>query len=535
MFTLFNTTSNISVTFTAIKLATQVIEQEVLQLRFQPMEIHEMSLKMLNSLDTFATTEQSEVMAFYGTYGRVVCLVAKQQWLIQKTVAIIIMDSRKDKIDKGYQKRHITVDQFTEFYNQLAQYYKEKGEDMKAAWCHTHILDIIHGQLKPCSPDCDYWSISQAYKKIENRKQAFAFRELAYQHQLPTLSPIQKAFLNLTLYSDYMNQKVGNNETKANSLSTVITDEGYIYLTSAEVLGQYSETVYYTAVDFFQNKDMDEHVLRLQDQMISYYSDVFPCTEHNCSNGSFKRGDYFDHMVTHAKSYGEDPTKLMCKCKFKYAAHYADLAQEAYNRKCYLLAIWAEEQSSANLDKLGESYAVLKFRPEYLTGRSYYEIGKNHSATVMALNRALPYMNSAIRFEYTSFDLKYERVELCYEIIVTNWIYSNPFCYIYILKDHWLIELALIYVVHYPAYWRSWFTKEIIVSEETGLTELKYNFIWSQFEILYNYHCIQKVLSVIIIVIPIIVTLLYYFICIFFFIVLHAMFYTSILGLFTHG
>ena len=510
MFTLFNTTSDISVTFTAIRSALQALELEILQLRFQPMETHDMSLKMLDSLDSFT---QSQMMSFFEIYGKVVCLVAKQQWSVQKADAIKTMDSRKDKIDEGYQKRHITVDQFTEFYNQLAQYYKENGEDMKAAWCHTHILSTIHGQLKHCSPDCDYWSISQAYKKIENRKVAFAFRELAYQHQLPTLSPMVKAMLILTLYSDYMDPSVGNNETKANGLSRRIIGEIYyniLYPPSAEVR-ENSEIVYYTAINFFQNKGMDEHVSQLQYVM---YTIVTPCAKYYCDDGSLKRGDYFDRIVSHAKIYEKDPTKLMSTCEFKCAAHYADLAQEAYNRKCYLLAIWAGEQSSANLDKLGESYTLLKYRPESIIGRSYYEIGKNHSATVMALNRALPYMNSAIRFEYTSFDLKYERAELCEKIIATNWMHPNVLCYIYILKDCLVIAIPYFYAVHIPTYWHSWFTEEIILSEETGLTEQKYNFIWSQFEKLHYDLYIQKVLSGIITVIPITLTILYYFICI---------------------
>ena len=127
MFTLFNTARHVNITFTAIRSALQALEQEILQLRFQPMEIH-MSLKMLDSLDSFKLSEhQAQVLSFFEMYGKVVCLVAKQQWSVQKTDAIKTMDLRKDKIDKGYRKRRITVDQFTEFYNQLAQYCKENG------------------------------------------------------------------------------------------------------------------------------------------------------------------------------------------------------------------------------------------------------------------------------------------------------------------------------------------------------------------------------------------------------------------------
>ena len=517
MFTLFNTARHVNITFTAIRSALQVIELEILQLRFQPMEIHDMSQKMLDSLDSFPPGEQAKMMSFFEIYGKVVCLVAKQQWSVQKTDAIKTMDLRKDKIDKGYRKRHITVEQFTEFYNQLAQYYKENGEVLKAAWCHTHILDIIHGQLKFCSPHCDYWSISQAYNKIGNRKLAFTFRELAYQHQLKFLHPMLKSMLVLYLYSDYRNQSVGNNETQASHLSKIIIDRVYSYLISPDVFVDYSDIIFYFAIGFFQSKGMDKQVLQLQGQMIRYYNNVTPCTEYSCDSWSFKRGDYFDRMVSHAKTCEEDPTKLMSTCEFKCAAHYAELAQEAYDRECYHLAIWAGEQSSANLDKLEESYKVLKFLPESIIGKSYYEIGQNQTMIMMALKRALPYINSAIRFEYTSIDLKSTRIELCYEIIATDWIYPNLLCYIYILKDIFLvlaIFLPLVCVLFPCLFWLK--HEEVTLSEGTGLIEQKYSFIWSQCYSQYYYDYVTFVLTAVTFFIAVTLTLLYYliFICV---------------------
>ena len=50
-------------------------------------------------------------------------------------------------------------------------------------------------------------------------------------------------------------------------------------------------------------------------------------------------------------------TDLMATCEFKCAAHYAGMAQEAYDRKCYFLVIMV-------IDKLGEPNAVLKFSPK---------------------------------------------------------------------------------------------------------------------------------------------------------------------------
>ena len=238
---------------------------------------------------------------------------------------------------------------FTKFYNQLEHYYNENGDVIKSSRCHTHILATIHDQMKDCSPDCDYLSISTVYTKIDNREQAFAFAELAYQHQWLSLAPMERAMLALDLYYGYMNPSLGSDETKASRLLATIIDEVYQYLISIAALYNYSEAVYYTAISIFQSKDMFEHVLRLQNQMIQYHKHVALCSEYNNCR-AFKQGEYFDRMVSHAKTCEEDPTKLMSTCEFKCAAHYANLAQKAYNRECYHLAIWAGEQSSANLE-----------------------------------------------------------------------------------------------------------------------------------------------------------------------------------------
>ena len=148
-------------------------------------------------------------------------------------------------------------------FNLLAQYYKCTGEDRKAASCHTHILKTIHGQLKHCSPDCDYLSISIAYENIGDRMQAFPFRELAYQHQLQSVKPMEKAKLILDLNNDYSNETVGNDQAKASTLSVMVRDEIYPYLITAD-RSQYSERTFYVAIDFFAALNMEEHMVLLQ-------------------------------------------------------------------------------------------------------------------------------------------------------------------------------------------------------------------------------------------------------------------------------
>ena len=124
-------------------------------------------------------------------------------------------------------------------------------------------------------------------------------------------------------------------------------------------------------------------------------------------------------MVSHAKTCEEDPTELMSTCEFKCAAHYADLAQKAYDKECYHLAIWAGEQSSANLDKLGELYKIFMFGPESIIGRSNYELGSNYSATLTSLKCAIQHTSIAIRSEPFSVELRELRSQLCFKVIAT--------------------------------------------------------------------------------------------------------------------
>ena len=179
----------------------------------------------------------------------------------------------------------------------------------------------------------------------------------------------------------------------------------------------------------------------------------------------------------------------MTRCHFICATHCAEQAQEAYG---YHLAIWAGEQNCVYIDKLGEPYTVLKFKPEYIIAASYYEMGSNHSATRIYFKHALEHINTAIRFEYFSWELRSSRAILsCYSILV-NRLLSNPLHYIYILKDIigiWVVVFPL-GVLAAPVYLSEGLqAKEVVMSVETGLTEQN-NFLRSQFDTFYNYSLI---------------------------------------------
>ena len=289
MFTLFETARHVNITFSGIQVALHAMRTRILQLRFLPMEVTRVSLKMLAALDSYKPHERPEV-SFLTTYIKVIKLVAEQQWLVSKMGAIKFMASRRIIVDDGYQERKISVSEFTNFYNVLAWYYKEIEDNVKSTRCHTHILATIHGQLTHCSPDCDYRSVSIAYDNIKDRMQAFDFRQLAYQYQLHSLDGMEHAKLILDLYNDYSNTSVGNDTTEAQTFSAIITDDIYPYLMNAN-RSEYLEEVYYLAIEFFRAKNnMEKQVVQLENRMI--YNAVL-CTESNCIVWVFEKRKSF--------------------------------------------------------------------------------------------------------------------------------------------------------------------------------------------------------------------------------------------------
>ena len=111
---------------------------------------------------------------------------------------------------------------------------------------------------------------------------------------------------------------------------------------------------------------------------------------------------YSTYIKRYLRNIQLDPDE---SCEYKCAAHYADIAQEAFAKKCYHLAIWAGEQSCANLDKLGDSYMVFKHGPASCIGISYFVLGNNISATLW-LKLAVRHISDAISHEYFCYGLR---------------------------------------------------------------------------------------------------------------------------------
>ena len=91
---------------------------------------------MLAALDFYTHRDQANVKSFTQTYLKVVMFVATT--LHKKADTITTLVSKHEKIDEGYQRGVISANEFTKYYNVLAQYYWENGDNIKATSCHTH-------------------------------------------------------------------------------------------------------------------------------------------------------------------------------------------------------------------------------------------------------------------------------------------------------------------------------------------------------------------------------------------------------------
>ena len=236
------------------------------------------TLFMLDSLDSYSPEERDSVESFLDTYIQVVMLATKSDLTVRISLNRLI--SKKKEVDRGYKQGNLTLSTFVKYFIMLGEIYKENGDEKNWRRCHAHILTKTHGKLKDCYPRCDYFSISVAYESVGDKVQAFHFRNLSYHHQLMTLAPMNRIKLHLLLYNDYSNTSLGNDVTEAKSLSSFIILEAYPYLMNAG-RSEYSEEIYYAAMQFFRRKNIEENVIQLQKNCI-VTTDVRSYTTHAC-------------------------------------------------------------------------------------------------------------------------------------------------------------------------------------------------------------------------------------------------------------
>ena len=262
MFILLMHHKNVNTTYFAIKVLSHELRMNILMHFIQP----DLFLIMLQCLDSYSPEESDSVESFLGTYIQVVTVVTKGD--LKSSTSLILIASKQKEVDRGYEQGTLTLSTFVKYFIMLGEIYKMNGDEKNSRRCHAHILTKTKDKLKDCYPRCDYFSISIAYESIGDKVQAFHFRKLAYRHQLITLTPMNRIKLQLLLYNDYSNTSLGNDMTEAKSLSLSIM-EAYPYLMNAD-RSEYSEEVYYAAIEFFQEQNMEENTIHELQKKVIY-------------------------------------------------------------------------------------------------------------------------------------------------------------------------------------------------------------------------------------------------------------------------
>ena len=153
----------------------------------------------------------------------------------------------------------------------------------------------------------------------------------------------------------------------------------------------------------------------------------------------------------------------------------------AWKRQCYHVII-ESGTSLVNLYHL-KSFSFPFMQISTFIGKSYYQIG-DYSNAQFWLKQAVLSVNEGLKYEY-SLKLKAERLSTCFCLIISGDLF-NIFCYGYIIKDfvsH--VSDAMIYILYkeheHQQSQKQPVSEIVILSTETGVTEKKYSFVWSQF------------------------------------------------------
>ena len=269
---------------------------------------------------------------------------------------------------------------------------------------------------------------------------------------------MHQAKLCIDLFNDYSNESLGNSTSQADRFSSLITKKIYKYLLTATVT-EYLEDVYYDAVDFFRGKNMKRHVYKLRLKM-------YVIIKRQCD----LRG--------------------LLECSFNFSAS----AHRAWERQCYHLTIWSGKKSLSILDKLNLTLSITSKLSNHI-GESYYQIG-NYSDAQIWLKQALKIVNEDLKDDY-SWIRRDDRLRACFYLLLSG-DYFNVFCYGYFIKENVLMFSTIINEYAHkdvtnpskqqPA------AETVILSTETGVTEEKYGFVWSQFNhYVHKFHVIYTI------------------------------------------
>ena len=136
-------------------------------------------------------------------------------------------------------------------------------------------------------------------------------------------------------------------------------------------------------------------------------------------------------------------------------------------------------------------------------------MGNNISATLMWLEIAVQHTSDAIRHDYVNFDLRNVRLLLCKYTLKLS--FKSFKCYFYFLREvfSYLLVLPFLVMALILSMYQNADQEEMTLSAETGLTEQKYHFIWSQFTTVHTPNFVEQWINAAIFVAPFVGALLY--------------------------
>ena len=185
------------------------------------------------------------------------------------------------------------------------------------------------------------------------------------------------------------------------------------------------------------------------------------------------------HVIIQSRCNCQDINDLL-----KYCLHVFPSVHHAWKRQCYHFTVLSGTNCLLILNKINLPETLrITLALSYLVGKSYYHIG-NYSDAQIWLKRALQMINEGLKDEY-SLKLRENRLEACFYLLMSGDCF-NVFCYGYTIKDFVSLLFAKIIEEVYEVNSQQPPKKQpeaeaVILNTETGMTEEKYSFVWSQF------------------------------------------------------
>ena len=451
MFHLLVTFKHPRSTILAIQNTYKALKVELLQLRFSLAEVQGIVRNLMESLASFTEDDIVDSEDFYRTYFEVSLYAARRgvtlatnkvskaknmlSYLMARTeieeaktsLATTEVSKAKDMlssvgqvIDGAFTKKNISNTTYFQFYTRLAQYYRENGEEESAKECIMHISRTVQDVLGSCHPNCDYFTISEAYANVGDQSNRFHYKQLAFTYQLKSLDPIDRLWLLLTLYSEYSNR----NDTEKSKEMAEYVIEAHRFLLDANAY-DFSELLYYNTIAFLKAQGMESEADQIQLSLLEIYN----------------------QMIRHINETQGDS---------EAARYISKCVQMSFKKRCYHIAIPLGHIGHSEFVRILADYE--KEVPDHafnhalrntvlMMGEMYYELGDYGSARTW-YQEARKIINQQLKSSFAA-DLRIQRTEVCYNLILlgdfrcSSVLLKELFIYMSVKVMNFLVKPAL--------------------------------------------------------------------------------------------